>query len=1111
MEAPLCVVVVLIVGLSALTDLAFVQSARAQNPDDVLEQGFANPPDAAWPRTWWHWTGSNVTLDGITKDLEWMKRVGIGGMQLADVNFGMGHTVDEKVVFGTPAWLEAVRHAAAEADRLGLEMALFSSAGWSLTGGPWVKPEQAMKKLVWSETIVEGPRTYADQLPQPPATNGPIRNLSTGSSTDPTYYGDSAVIAYPTPPDERTMADLEPAVTTNAGPIDAAPLLDDDLNTALSVVAPSDGDPAWVQFAFAEPFQARAITIGGPRGIPVGRVMASLDGTHFQTLVTLPGAQLYRQGRVRTFAFPATTARFYRIEMIGAPLGPAETMSQASAQPDSAYALTEAVLHAGGRVHRWEEKAGFSFLFEYESTPTPPVPARATIPRSGIVDLTAQMNEDGTLYWEVPPGRWTILRMGYSLTGAKNRPPVPAGLGYEVDKLSAEHTRAYFRAYTDPIADALGPLYGESLRYMLLDSWEAGMQNWTDEMLSAFRARRGYDPTPYLPALAGRIVQSAEVSDRFLWDFRRTLVDLFAENHYGVATAFLHDQGIGTYSEAAGVSLEVIEDALLNKKHVDIPMGEFWVRDLHPSAMYYEDVRGAASAAHVYGKPIAAAEAYTGGGYEAPYTLKQIGDYWLAQGINRFVFHTSAHQPLDTKPGNTMVGTHLNRHLTWAEQAKPFMTYLARTAFMLQQGLFVADLAYLLNEGAPSTMPFWGAGLQPAPPDGYDYDYVNADVLLNRMSVDAYGRLVLPDGMRYRVLVLPETDRMTVPVLRKLRDLVRDGVTVVGPKPSRSPSLMRYPEADSIVQALAEAVWGDLDGISRTTRLYGKGRVVWGLPLTDILTVLDLPPDVEYGRGLDTELAWIHRRTGEVDVYFIANQTDRAQDVDVRFRVSGRAAERWNPDSGTMEPVSYRIADGRTTVPLHLAAHEAVFVVFRRPAASPIRTVPRPMRTTLTTIEGPWTLRFPPALGAPSEIQLTDLISWTAHADDGVKYFSGTATYTKTIQAPPDWFAPGTKLLLDLGAVNDLADVTVNGEELRTLWKAPYQVDVTDVLTPGANRLEIAVTNQWTNRLLGDRAAAPEEKVLATSTRLIGRLGEPPVLAASGLLGPVQLLSITPQ
>ena len=1097
--------------------LALVARALAQAPADALAQGFQHPPDSARPRTWWHWTGSNVTTEGISKDLAWMKRAGLAGFQLADVNAGGGQTIERKIVFGTPEWLAAVRHAADEAERLGLEMTIFSSAGWSETGGPWVRPEQAMKKLVWSETNVEGPRAFADRLPQPPTNNGPIRNLMTGSGRpgstpprDPTYYGDSAVVAYRTPPDELNMADTHPQAITSAGAVIAQALWDDDLNTALAIPAPTDGGPAWIQFEFVSAFKARAFSIAARGGIPVGRLLASDDGVNFRALVVLPGTQGYRGGTVRTFAFPETSARFYRLELTGAALTPAAVMSQAPSQPAREYVLTEAVLYQGGRVHRWEDKAGFSHLFEYETTPTPSFPTTATIRRADIVDLTSKMDKDGKLNWEVPSGRWTILRMGYSLTGAKNRPAVPAGLGYEVDKLSPKHLTAYLRGYTDPLAQSLGPLYGKSLRYVLLDSWEAGTQNWTDEMVAEFQKRRGYDPVPYLPALAGRVVESAEVSDRFLWDFRRTLADMFAANHYGVATEFLHRQGLQTYGEAAGVSLEIPEDTLLNKKQVDIPMGEFWMRDLHPPAMYYQDVRGATSAAHVYGKTVVATESFTGGGYESPYTLKKVADYWFAQGVNRIIFHTSAHQPLDTKPGNTMVGTHINRNITWAEQAQPFMSYLARNSFMLQQGLAVADLAYLLNEGAPSTMPFWGAGLKPAPPEGYDYDYINADVLLTRMSVDAEGRLILPDGMSYRVLVLPETDRMTLPVLRKLRELVAGGATVVGPRPVKSPSLAGYPEADADVQAIANELWGDTDGISRTKHNYGKGLVVSGLPLAEVLAGIHVSKDVEYSRALDASVPWIHRRAGEADIYFVVNRSDYPHEIDVRFRVSGKEAETWHADTGAIEQTDYNSTDGRITVPLHLSARESLFVVFRRPAATPARSLPRANATTLAIVGGPWAISFPPNLGAPPKIQLAQLESWTANLNEGVKYFSGTATYTKTIQAPRAWFRPGAQILLDLGTVYDLAEVLINGLASSALWKPPYEVDVTQALKPGTNQLEIKVTNEWTNRLTGDRSVSADKKILSTPAPMAGGLGAPLTLAPSGLLGPVTVVSVMP-
>jgi len=953
--------------LSGLVSLTF-----AQERGDALEQGFRNPPDSAKPRTWWHWTGGNITKQGITKDLEWFKRVGIAGMQLADVAFGGGQTIEKKIEFGSPQWLDAVRHAASEAQRLGLEMAIFSSAGWSLTGGPWVRPEQAMKKLVWSETVVEGPQKFTGGLPQPPSNNGPIRNMERGGrggQSDPTYYGDSAVIAYRTPPVEADMADLNPKVTTNAGAVDATALIDEDLNSTVTIHATKEDEPAWVQFEFAQPFLARAITISGRNGIPVGRVLASDDGESFRTLVTLPGAQLYRQGRVRTFAFSQTTAKFYRIELTGAALRPAETMSQEPSEPASEYVLREAILHSGARVHRWEDKAGFSFLFEYESVPSPDVPVETVIPRSDVIDLTSKMASDGTIEWDVPAGRWTILRMGYSLTGAKNRPAMPAGLGYEVDKLSRRHVEAYYHGYFDSLAESLGPLFGSALQYVLMDSYEAGMQNWTDEMIGQFRNRRGYDPIPFLPVLAGRVVESADVSDRFLWDFRRTLADMFADCHYGVMTELLQKHGVGTYAEAAGVSLEIPEDTLLNKSKVSIPMGEFWVRDLHPRLMYYQDVRGAASAAHVYGKTVVAAESFTGGGYESPYTLKKVGDYWFAQGLNRIVFHTSAHQPLDTIPGNTMVGTHINRNITWAEQAGPFMTYLARNSFLLQQGLFVADLAYLLNEGAPSTMPIWGAGLTPEPPEGYDFDYINTDALINRISVNSDGRLVLPDGMSYRVLVLPEIDCMTVPVLRKIHELVVGGATVIGQKPAKSPSLAGYPDAEKAVRVLADDLWGDLDGVSRTKRSCGKGMVVWGLPLSEVLASMNVPKDFEYSRALDANLSWIHRRAGDADIYFVANQTDNFQEVDARFRVNGKEAELWHPDTGDIEPAGYVIANDRTTVQLHLDPRESVFVVFRRAATLPSRMPTHAESTTLATFGGPCDVIFPENLGAPQRMK----------------------------------------------------------------------------------------------------------------------------------------------
>ncbi|MDO9339160.1 MAG: glycosyl hydrolase [Bacteroidales bacterium] len=1084
--------------------LIIPQLLSAQNDLRSLEEGFKNPPESAKPRTWWHWTNSNITKEGITKDLEWMKRVGIGGMQLADVSSGQGQTVKDKILFGSPEWLDAVRHAAAEAQRLNLEMTIFSSAGWSLTGGPWVKPEQAMKKLVWSEINVKGPKNFDGTLPMPPSVEGPFWNLSRSaqsSGKEPSFYKDFTVLAFPTPGYELESEKFQPLVTTSTGNINTVNLLDNNLNTSSTISASKDTKKAWIQFSFDRPFEAQAITLASRNGIPFGTLQVSND-ENFRTIAMFPGPQLYRAGKVETVAFPETVAKFYRLEITGAPWKPAEVMSESKPKPDSVYTFSEILLHTGGRVNRWEDKAGFFHLFDYGPTASPDVASGSTIDSKGIIDLTAMLGPDGTLNWAIPEGNWTIMRFGYSLTGSKNRPAVPSGLGYEVDKLSSEHTLAYIKGYIDPIAGALGPLYGTGLRYVLLDSWEAGMQNWTDKMLTEFSKRRRYDPTPFLPVLTGRVVGNSDISDRFLWDFRRTLADMFAENHFSVVTDYMRKSGIGTYGEVSGVSLEILEDALLSKKYVDIPMGEFWFRSLHPELMYYQDIRGAASASHVYGKTLVAAESFTGGNFESPYSLKKIGDYWFAQGVNRIVFHTSAHQPLDTKPGNTMVGTHINRNITWAEQASPFMTYLARNSFMLQQGRFVADIAYLLNEGAPSTMPIWGSGLDPAPPEGYDYDYVNADVLINRMSVDSNGRLILPDGMSYAVLVLPNTDQMTLPVLQKIHNLVSGGATVMGRKPVKTPGLTGYPDSESRLQAMVFDLWGDLDGISRTQRSFGKGKVIWGMPLSKILSLSGVSRDVEYSAPLDTKLSWIHRSTGEADIYFIANGTDSLLNIELRFRVGGREAEAWDPGSGSIEPAGYRFENNKTIVPLHLSERQSVFVVFRQKALSASRTIPTESSHLLASLPGPWEIIFPPDMGAPEKIQINNLESWTLSNDEGVKYFSGTANYVKIFDAPKKWFQSGSEFTMDMGKVGDIAEVTLNGTPLGTFWKAPYQVDITNVLKKGENRLEIKVTNQWTNRLLGDMKAAPGKKVLNSTLRVFP--GQK--MNDSGLLGPVTIV-----
>ncbi|HTV08084.1 MAG TPA: glycosyl hydrolase [Candidatus Aquilonibacter sp.] len=1137
------------VALAATLSWALAEPTllHAQTASDPLAEGFHTPPDSAKPRTWWHWTGGNVTDDGITKDLEWMKRVGIGGYQLADVSAGCCQEVEKKIYFGTPEWYAAVRHAAQEGNRLGLEMSIFSSPGWSEAGGPWVKPDDAMKKLVWSETDVEGPKDIDTKLAEPPSNQGPVLDLNAGVRPgSPPFYRDSLVIAYRTPPDATSMADLHPKATTNNGPIDDAALLDDNLNTAVNIAAPAGGGPAWLQYEFEKPFTARALWLGAHGRIPVGRVLAGDDGVHFHCIAVLPGPQGYHGAAIRTFAFPATTARFFRVEFDGAGLLPAAVIHGGAPIPAAQYTITEAILYSDARVNRWEDKGSFGSLMDrYDVAPTPPAPAAAKIELRSVVDLTSKLDKDGVLHWQAPEGHWTILRLGYSLTGATNHPAIPSATGLEVDKFDAKAVSDYFHGYFDPIHQHLGDLVGSTLKYMTMDSWEAGMQNWTPGMIADFKRLRGYDPTPYLPVLAGHVVESADVSDRFLWDFRRTLADLYASEFYGTMESQLQQLGMGSYAEASGVALEIPEDTLLNKSHIDIPMAEFWVHALHPESMYYVDVRGAVSAAHVYGKPIVATESFTGGGYEAPYTLKKIADYWFAQGVNRLVFHTSAQQPLDTPPGNTMVGTNINRNITWANLAKPLMTYFARVSYMLQQGNPVVDVAYLLPEGAPSTMPFWGSGL-PQPPAGYNYDCINTDVLLHRTTVAADGSIhiegsaAMPAGITYRVLVLPPTQQMTPEVLAKLHQMVKDGATILGPRPTSSPSLADYPEADDEIASMATDLWGDTDGVTDIQHSFGKGMVYTGLPVSEVLTRLNDRPDFGASGSLQSPPAWIHRRTTDTDIYFVVNQSDSPVDLRARLHATGNCVELWRPMDGSIQivavtdrvdspgahtgallpdlsrnrqpgiqPAAYIDQTGFTVVPLNLAERESVFVVIRSKACAAPSTVAG-RESILATLHGPWTLDFPPHAGAPATVQLPELTSWTASSNSGVKYFSGTATYVKDVNVPAAWFHAGRHLYLDLGKVRDIAEVQVNGTSAGIVWAPPYVVDLTRELKRGQNRLRIEVTNEWTNRIVGDRLLPPDQRVLPQSTTPDARRGPffgPQEPAESGLVGQITVFA----
>jgi hypothetical protein len=728
-----------------------------------------------------------------------------------------------------------------------------------------------------------------------------------------------------------------------------------------------------------------------------------------------------------------------------------------------------------------------------------------------IVDLRSKTQPDSTLEWDVPAGSWTIVRIGYTITGNAVKCSNPAGAGLEMDWLNAAAMDFHFKSMAEVLLQDAGPLAGKSLKYFHDDSWEVETPNWTDGFLEEFKKYRGYDARPYLATLAGRIVGDAEITDRFLYDYRKTIADGLTENHYRRLAALSHARGIGTHPEAAGPCYPKIVpmDALRNLGCGDIPMGEFWQSYHWHEGAQNQVGKQTAAAAHIYGKRYVAAEAFTSIGphwQESPRELKPTADIAFCEGINRFVCHTSTSTRVeDGKPGfEYFAGTHFNRNVTWWEKSGAWLTYLGRCQFLLSQGLFVGDVCYYNGDWAPNFVE--PKHVDPSLGAGYDYDVCNAEVLLTRMSVKD-GRIVLPDGMSYRVLVLPERRRMPVEILRRIRELIVAGATVVGPRPQKDPGLKDYPQCDRAVQAMADEIWGDCDGQKTREHALGKGRVLWGKPLREILTGDGVKPDFEYaGDQNGAVLDFIHRTTGEAEVYFVANRNNRwERAVKCTFRVTGKQPEIWDPVTGEQrDAVSFKETDGRTVVPLEFAPHGSLFVVFRKPSAGhePQAKSNFPALATQLTLEGTWSVRFDPKWGGPESADFPQLVDWTKRPEQGIKYYSGTGTYTKRFDVPQHLLRHSGSVYLNLGEIKNVAEVRLNGKSLGVVWTVPFRVKIAEGLKSQDNLLDIEVVNLWPNRLIGDAVLPPEKRLTRTNVNIYTK--DSPLME-SGLLGPVTL------
>ncbi len=758
----------------------------------------------------------------------------------------------------------------------------------------------------------------------------------------------------------------------------------------------------------------------------------------------------------------------------------------------------------------------------------PAAPSGSAVAVGRIVDLTDKLRPDGRLVWDVPAGKWTILRFCRTSTGANTRPAPLPGLGLECDKFDRSALDAHFEAFVGSLLKTLGPrkIPSQAGWTMLhIDSWEMSAQNWSAAFREEFRRRRGYDPLRYLPAVTGRLVESREITERFLWDLRQTSQELIIENHARRLRELGRRHGFGLSIEP--YDMNPCADLELGGV-ADVPMGEFWANGFGFDTAY--SCIEAASIAHTRGRPVVAAEAFTSGSDERwqlyPGAMKPQADWALCMGINRIVFHRWAHQPwLDRFPGMTMgpYGVHWERTQTWWDMAPAFHSYLARCQYLLQKGRTVADICYLAPEGAPHVFrpPRSALEGEPLMPDrrGYNFDGCAPGTLLERMSVKD-GRVVTPDGASYRLLVLPAFDTITPTLLRKVRQLVEAGAVVIGTPPRKSPSLSGYPRCDDEVQSLAREIWGRTEEppATVTKRAAGKGLVLWGgefspapsdlypgyEPVARLLLSMGLPRDFE---AEDGGLRYTHRVDGDSDIYYIANKTDSPRSTVGAFRLSGKIPEFWDPLSGDTRPASgWRADNGRTLVPLDFAEYGSLFVVFRE--KTPVagyriqEKKEEPPAKMILELTGPWEVRFDPARGGPAgAVAFGKLEDWSGHPDEKIRYYSGKAVYRKTFVGPGS--PNGGRLFLGLGAVHDLARVKLNGRDLGVVWCAPWRVEVpAGLLKAQGNELEIEIANLWCNRLIGD-AGLPPEKRIAWTTWNPFKPGD--ALLPSGLLGPVEL------
>ncbi|MBE0535756.1 MAG: hypothetical protein IH624_08810 [Phycisphaerae bacterium] len=1069
-----------------------------------LFAGWQNAPAAARPATYYLLLNGYVNRDHIASEIRQLHSAGVRGLCVFDMGArGPKETLPpDGPEFMSDAWLDNFGLILRTAGELNMDVQLAVSSSWDM-GASWVKPQDASKALYHASVSIAGPGRFDQLLPVPTIPAKAPRD----DQGRPVFLKDIAVLAVP----EGKRQEGHEFVFELPGR--SEPVID---HVVLYNAESDDPKTHGPMQLFAKEFSV-AVSRTDAREASFREIVRGSLEPHMQA---------------QRFVFAAAAARFVRLRIYSGHNARSDRVTLGEFEVYSTEGRNVAGSHEADRLGAAANLVRFSSQWDrggwtadnihdgvrngaagsWSSAGPPPL---VVADAAAVVDLTDRLDGEGRLQWDVPAGNWTIVRYVCANTGELLKVPSPVSNGLATDHFSGQVTAEYIDYLVKRLRARFGDLRQTALKQLYLPSYEVRGAVWTDDFIEQFRAYRGYDCTRYLPALHGTVIESTEVTDRFLYDFQKTLGDLLVDAYYRTASETARRAGLGIEAESGGPGPPVHHvpvDALKALGAIDEVRGEFWPWRDWTGPLWV--VKETACAAHIYGRKRVHMESFTGFRHwqDGPFELKPAADRAFCEGMNHVVWHTSSHQPPEAgKPGWVYgAGTHLTPNLAWWPMAPAFIDYLSRCSFMLQQGLFVADVCYYYGDKGSNFVP--PKHVDPSLGYGYDYDVANPEVILSRMTVRD-GRIVLPDGMRYELLVLPDLADIDLAVLTKVAELVKAGATVVGRKPGRSNGLHDYRNRDQQVAALADVLWGKCDGQRVKENVYGKGRIVWGETLRDVLSSRGVGPDFSFtAQNSDADLDYIHRRTDSEDIYFIRNAKGRPEQVDACFRVFGKTPQLWHAETGKITvPSDYEQTPAGIRVRLELDPAGSLFVVFGKPADLPPAAASdiRFDEAAATELTGSWKVSFPSGWGAPESVMLPKLISWTEHDNTGVRHFSGAARYEKTFDISADRLGDGGKLCLDLGDLWAVGEVSLNGQSLGVLWTPPYRVDITDAARSGRNVLEVRIANTWANRLVGDALSPVGERFCRTNivgSGTVRKAWKDIELRRSGLFGPVRII-----